>query len=322
MDFVPSDDQQALGDELRRLLAGACDPDTRRAAMDLPGAVDRSLWSTLAETGVFSLTLPEVDGGVGLGRADATIVFEELGRAAVPGPFIWTSLAAGLVDGAADGTVVVGGVEPRRPLLVEHLGGVDAVLVVEPDAVRCVPAAELSGRLMERPTDPLTPVTLVESLPEGTVVGDAGAAERLRLDGALLVAATQIGLGAACLDLAVAYAKERHQFGKPIGAFQAVKHMCADAYTGVELARAAVQAAGVEIDEGASDDVTRRAVAAARIVASHAALAAGKTCVQVHGGMGFTWELDAHLFLKRSLVLDTLVGNVDASVDQMATVLA
>ena len=67
---------------------------------------------------------------------------------------------------------------------------------------------------------------------------------------------------------------------------------------------------------------TRSAVAAARIVASHAALAAGKTCVQVHGGMGFTWELDAHLFLKRSLVLDTLLGNVDAAVDQMATVLA
>ncbi|HKE75218.1 MAG TPA: acyl-CoA dehydrogenase family protein, partial [Acidimicrobiales bacterium] len=109
MDFEPTDDQAALQGELRRFLADRVTPEARRAIAELPGAVDRDLWRELAALGVFTLTLPEADGGVGLGLADATLVFEELGRALVPGPVIGTFLGAGLgLPGAAAGEAVVG----------------------------------------------------------------------------------------------------------------------------------------------------------------------------------------------------------------------
>ena len=314
MDFDLSADQVALRDELRRVLAVQCNSDARKAAASLPGGVDRDLWQTLCDMGVFSLCLPEVEGGVGLGMADATVVFEELGRALVPGPTIATFLAAGLVVEAE----VVGAVDRSDPLLVEHVEGIDTLLVIGDDGIQGVDPTTVTGTAMTRPLDPLTPVHLVDSMGDERSVGDAADAARWRRDGALLVAAMQVGIGAGALDLAVGYAKQRQQFGRIIGSFQAVKHMLADALAEVETARAAVQAAGVEIDEEAPADVVERAVAGARILASAAAEHTANTCIQVHGGMGFTWELDAHLFLKRSLVLDTQFGGVDASFEAMA----
>jgi alkylation response protein AidB-like acyl-CoA dehydrogenase len=129
---------------------------------------------------------------------------------------------------------------------------------------------------------------------------------------ALLAAAQQVGLGYAAVDMATAYAKDRQQFGRPIGSFQAVKHLLADAVVGLEVARAAVDAAGVTLDEdgggeggeGSDGADVDRAVTSARIVASEAAATATRASIQVHGGMGYTWELPAHHFLKRVLVLD------------------
>jgi alkylation response protein AidB-like acyl-CoA dehydrogenase len=322
VDFTLNDDQVSLGGELRRLLSTACDPDRRRAAIDLPGAVDRDLWRVLGDTGVFGLVLDEGDGGVGLGFADATVVFEELGRAGVPGPVIASMLAASLVGDASSGERVVGVCEAASPQLVEHLAGLDVLLVLDADGIRSVEPALVSGRLLPRPLDPLTPVHLVSELPRGVEVGDRGAAETWRRNSALLAAAVQVGLGATAVGMAVAYAQEREQFGKPIGSFQALKHLLADAHTAVELARVAVQAAGVTIDEDGGVDEVRRAVASARLVASRAAHAATTTCIQVHGGMGYTWELDAHLLLKRVLVLDQAPGTVEGAVEERAACLA
>jgi alkylation response protein AidB-like acyl-CoA dehydrogenase len=109
------------------------------------------------------------------------------------------------------------------------------------------------------------------------------------------------------------------QFGRVIGSFQALKHLLADAQVGVEVARAAVNAAGVAADEGGED--AGRAADAARIVASRAADRATRTCLQVHGGMGFTWDLDAHLLLKRAMVLDAAVGGPDEAIDSLAAAL-
>ena len=318
MDFELSDDQLALRGELRHVLSVQCNSDVRRASAALPGGVDRGLWKTLADLGVFSLCLAEENSGVGLGLADATVVFEELGRALVPGPTVATFLAAAVVDGAASGTAVVGAVDRADPLIVEHLDGLDALVLVDSDAVRRVDPRTARGTALPRPLDPLTPVHLVDTIGDTTPLGDAAMAARWRRDGSLLVAAMQAGIGAGALDLAVAYAKQRQQFGRIIGSFQAVKHMLADALAEVETARAAVQAGGVEIDEDAPADVVVRAVAGARILASAAAEHTANTCIQVHGGMGFTWELDAHLFLKRSLVLDTDFGGVDAAFEAMA----
>ena len=318
MDFELSADQVTLRDELRRVLDVSCSSEARRAAMSYPGGVDRGLWQALAEMGVFSLCLPEADGGVGLGWADATVVFEELGRALVPGPAIATFLAAPLVDGAATGNAVVGAVDRGTPMLVEHLDGIDVLLVVGSDGIGRVDPNAVEGTSLPRPLDPLSPVHLVERFGEASTVADAAAATRWRRDGALLAAAAQVGIAAGALELAVAYAKQRQQFGRIIGSFQAIKHMLADALAEVETARAAVQAAAVEVDEDTPADVVGRAVAGARILASAAAEHSANTCIQVHGGMGFTWELDAHLFLKRSLLLDTQFGGVDESFEAMA----
>ena len=137
----------------------------------------------------------------------------------------------------------------------------------------------------------------------------------------MLTAALQLGIAVGATELAVGYAKEREQFGKPIGAFQAVKHRCADMVTRVEVLRAAVYAAGCTLD-GNGVDEPERTVAVAKILASNAAAACGKDCVQVHGGMGYTWEVDAHLFLKRAWVHDLAFGDADELAEDLAAQLA
>ena len=318
MDFELTDDQEALRDGIRALCEGRFDIELVRSLAD-SGGVDRSRWRELADTGVFSLVLPEEEGGVGLGYADAVIVFEELGRAAVPGPLVGTMLAAGLVEGAASGDRVVGVVaRTAPPLLVEYLDVVDSLLVYDDTGIALVDTAAMPAAVAERPLDPLTPVSRLDAaLPAGQPVGDAAASELLATRGAILTSALHLGLAEAATDLAVDYAKERQQFGKPIGQFQAVKHMCADMITHVEVARAAVYMAGVTLDDPEVGDPLR-AASTARIVAGEAAEFCGKACVQVHGGMGYTWEVDAHLYLKRSWVLDLTFGSSDEHAEALA----
>ena len=308
MDLEPTDDQVALVDELRRFLA---------ARVPRPAPADRSLWDELAAMGVLGLPVPEAAGGVGLGWAEAVLAFQALGRAAVAGPLVATAAATAL--GVAEGvTGIVPQVHEGQPAFVEHLDLLDSLLVVGDDGVRRVAPPRDDARPVERPLDPFTPVAVVDRLPAGGAVGDAAASHRLRRHAALLAAAQQVGLADAAVTLATGHAGEREQFGRPIGSFQAVKHLLADAAVAVEVARAAVDAAAVTADEPAVD----RAVASARVVASSAGHRATTTCVQVHGGMGYTWELDAHRYLKRVLVLDQSPGTVDAALDVLAGVLA
>jgi alkylation response protein AidB-like acyl-CoA dehydrogenase len=327
MDLELSGDQESLRDELRRFLETRVSPEVRRACAEHPGAVDRDLWADLGSMGVFSLRVPEADGGVGLGWAEAAIVFEELGRAAVPGPLLATHLAAGIVDGAATGEAVVGVLDAAAvpPVALEHPGGLDAVLVVGDDGV-ALAEPPAGARPVDRPLDPLTPVAALEALPEGAPLGGADLAVRTRRTAALLAAAQQVGLGQAAVDLGAAYARERTQFGRPIGSFQAVKHLLADAHVDIDVARAAVHAAAVELDEAGGDlGVPARTcgIDAARVVASRAAARATAACVQVHGGMGYTWEVDAHLLLKRVAVLDAGLGtSPEAALEARAEVLA
>jgi alkylation response protein AidB-like acyl-CoA dehydrogenase len=137
----------------------------------------------------------------------------------------------------------------------------------------------------------------------------------------VLTAALLLGIAEAVTDAGVAYAKERVQFDKPIGAFQAVKHLLADMLVRVEVARAAVYAAGVTIDDPEVGDAAR-AAAGAKILAGEAALANAKSNVQVHGGMGFTWEVDAQLYLKRAWVLETVFGSGDAHAEALAATIS
>jgi len=320
MDFELSDDQAALVDGIRSLLAGRFDIEAVRA-LEPSGGVDRARWRELAETGVFSLALPEADGGVGLGWVDAVLVFEELGRALVPGPLVATTLAAGLVDGAASGDVVVGMIErPKEgdPIYVEYSSSIDTLLVLDTDGVWQIDPASLELHVLHKPLDILTPAARATMLPAGTQIADAATAATLRTRGAVLTSAIQLGLAEGSCELATAYAKERQQFGKPIGQFQAIKHLCADMVGRVEVTRAAVYMAGLCLDDAEIEDPVR-AAAMARIVANNASSENGKDCVQIHGGMGYTWEVDAHLFVKRAWALAFAFGSSDDHAETMAS---
>jgi alkylation response protein AidB-like acyl-CoA dehydrogenase len=322
MDFELSPDQVALQEGVRSFCQGRFPIEVVRGLEEADGGVDRDRWRELAEMGVFSLRLPEDEGGVGLGWADAVLAFEELGRALVPGPLVWTHLTAGLVDGAATGEAVVGGLDADEPvLLVEHAAGLDRLVVIDEGGARVVDPAGLDRRPVGTPLDPLTPVAeLTSPPPAGPTLLDAEATRTLRLQGATLTAAYLLGMAQAATDLAVAYAKEREQFDRPIGTFQALKHLLADTLVRSEVARAAVYAAGVTLDDPAIG-VVERAVGAAKITATEAALANAKTCVQVHGGMGYTWEVDAHLYLKRAYALAPAFGSPEEWSERIADLL-
>jgi alkylation response protein AidB-like acyl-CoA dehydrogenase len=322
MDFELTDDQVALQEGMRNFCSGRFPIEIVRRLADV-GGVDRGGWRELAEMGVFALRLPEADGGIDLGWADAVLAFEELGRALVPGPLVWTHLAAGLVDGAANGDTVVGGIERAdASALIEHPAALDELLVLDDGGAWLVRFDDLETDPLASPLDPLTPVSRVRgSLPQGEQVLDADAATALRLQGAALTAAALLGIAEAATDSAVAYAHERVQFDKPIGAFQAVKHILADMFTRTELARAAVYAAGVTLDEPLVGSA-ERAVSAAKLMAAEAAVGNGKACIQVHGGMGYTWEVDAHLYLKRAYALEPMFGSREDCADVMADLLS
>jgi alkylation response protein AidB-like acyl-CoA dehydrogenase len=321
MDFELTDDQVALQEGVRSFLQGRFPIEAVRA-LEPTGGVDRALWQELADLGVFALRLPEADGGVGLGWADAVLVFEELGRAVVPGPLVWTHLAAGLVPGAATGECIVGGIERGdASRFVEHPGALDVLLVVDDDGVWSVDATTLAFDPVGTPLDSLTPAgRIVGDLPQGERVLDADGAASLRLQGAALVAGFLLGLAQATTDLAVAYSRERVQFDRPIGTFQSLKHLMADMLVRSEVARGGVYAAGVTLDDPHVGSIAR-AVASAKYTAGDAAIENAKTSVQVHGGMGYTWEIDAHLHLKRAYALEPCFGSRDHHAEVMADLL-
>jgi len=320
MDFQLSEDQEALRDGIRSFCDGRFGIEALRE-LEGKGAFDRELWGELAEMGVFGLRLAEADGGVGLGYADAVLVFAELGRRLVPGPLAWSQLLADRIDGAASGEVVVGGLDllgpGGGPLLVEYLAHLDVLVALRDDGVWRFDPRDLEAMPVEPALDPHTPIHQLASLPAGERIGDASDAGRLRIEGAALAAAQLLGIAEMSQELATEYARKREQFGRPIGSFQAVKHILADAFTRQELARAAVYAAGATLDDPAVGSGPR-AVAAAKLVAGEAAMKNARACIQVYGGMGYTWEIPAHYYLKRTWVLENVFGTVDEQAEQMA----
>ncbi|MFJ9470607.1 acyl-CoA dehydrogenase family protein [Streptomyces caniferus] len=309
MDFQLGDEQRALRDGTRELLAGRFGRERLRAAVDDP-ALDRALWRELGAAGFFALRLPERAGGVGLGLPDAVLVLEEAGRALLPGPLVACLLLAGAVDGVAAGEKIVALCEAERePVLWEHPADCDELILVEGGAGACGggPGGSAGGaqgraggafrsapdRIARAPfasVDPLTPLARVMDLPRTAPL--ALDVPRLRREAALLTAAQQVGSAARTVEMAVGHAREREQFGVPIGSFQAIKHLCAQMLVRTEIARTAVYAAA--ITEGVLD------VTAAKLLADEAAVGNARDCLQVHGGMGFTWEVDVHLHLKRA----------------------
>jgi alkylation response protein AidB-like acyl-CoA dehydrogenase len=303
VNFDLSDDQEALRDGIRSFCDG------RFTMARVREGFDAAAYEELAATGVFSLRAD------GFRASDAGIAFQELGRALVPGPLVWAHLAHGRVDG------IVTGLErpaPGVPAMIEHLDVAEVVLVIDDAGIARLPADDLgAAKPLDWPLDPLTPVHRVDELPQGARIGDAALAAQWRTSGALLTSAYQVGMAQRCTEVATVYALERQQFDRPIGSFQAVKHLLADMAVRAEIARAAVDAAACTIDDPEIGDV-QRAVAGARLLAGEAALRNAKSSLQVHGGMGFTWEVDVHLFLKRAWVLNTVFGAAAQHADTLA----
>jgi alkylation response protein AidB-like acyl-CoA dehydrogenase len=305
MDFLLTDDERDLQDAVRSFVGGRFPRDEFTRVEGFERVVQR--WDELADMGVFSMR------DDGLGAREAVLVFEELGRGLVPGPLVASHLAGGLVEGASDGSTVVGLLELRAEVtFVEHAADATALLWFDGHELRLVDTAALALEPIRRPLDPLSPVwRLTASAPDSAAVLATGSdATHLQRLGTVLIAAQLLGVSLGAVDLATVYAGERVQFGRPIGSFQAVKHLLADMLTKAEVARAAVYAAACALD-GASADDPGRATATAKVTAGDAALLCAKSGIQVHGGMGFTWEVDAQRYWKRAVVLDATFGSAD-----------
>jgi alkylation response protein AidB-like acyl-CoA dehydrogenase len=307
MNFGLDDGERDIRDAIRELLQRKVALDVVRRAEN--GSIDREIWSTIAGAGVFALR-PAADPDAGqadFGTTTAAVVFEELGAALVGGPLVGTYLAAGSSAEAAAGEGLVDVIE-RGTRTVANLSDLDELVVLDRDGIWAVPADQVASARVAHPLDPLTPVFRIGELPQGERIGAADEATAWRRVGATLTAALMVGIAREATDRAAIYARDRMQFGRPIGSFQAVKHLLADMVVRTELARAAAYAAAAVADDPSTGDLAA-ASATAKVMAGRAAFRNSKSYVQVMGGMGFTWEMPAHLFLKRAVILASEFGS-------------
>ena len=298
-----SEERQLLRETVAALVDKHASPAAVREAMASERGYDESLWKLLCEqVGAAALVVPEELGGAGGDLADAAVVLEELGKALVPTPLLGTTLAElallaadepdaeaieRLAEGTSIGTVVF-----------------DSGYVVNGDVADVVVAAD-GRRLTRWPTftahridtmDLTRRLARVEAKDSADIGGDPGLAGRA----AILLAAEQIGAATKCLDLTVEYTKDRVQFGRPIGSFQALKHRMADLYVAVQSARAVVNDAIAE--------PSQMSAALARVAASEAFSKVAAEAVQMHGGIAITWEHDIQLYFKRAHGSAQLLG--------------
>jgi alkylation response protein AidB-like acyl-CoA dehydrogenase len=334
--LLPSEEEQALGDTLRSLLASRCPADRVAALYDGDHAV-RNLWRSVGvELGLAGLLVPEELWGAGGSARDAAVVLTELGRVVAPVPFLTSSVVATtallpsadaeLLGGLASGGTIAALAVPLtasatsfRPTVRrdgDSLSGTVPVVAgaVEAD-VLVVPAVAADGvelHVVELSGDGLRvePVVsldmtrqvadvIFDGAPARLVVaaGDA-AVRRALLVGAALLASEQVGVAERCLTDTVTYLKERRQFGRVLAGYQALKHRLADLYIEVESARAAASYAAAALADDDPDLPVATAVAQA--YCSRVAVHAAEECIQLHGGTGMTWEHPAHLLLKRA----------------------
>jgi alkylation response protein AidB-like acyl-CoA dehydrogenase len=362
MNLELTDEQVALRDTTRRFLAEKAPISGHvRELLDDPTGVDEAVWRGLADLGTTGLLVPEEYGGAGMTMVEAGVVAEELGAALHPGPWLssavaatralarldGTESAATILAGIADGTTIatVGLLElEHAPVEAAGQGG-DIVLRGDISGVPDAAAADTLLVLAESPagielfalgTDSpdisVTPEPGIDQTRKHfRVTLDAAPAHRLAaaasdsvaavIDDVLIAtAADAVGAARAVMGLAIEYAKVRKQFGQLIGSFQAVQYLCVDMYETVELARSGVIHALWAADNASPDE---RHLAALRAKAFAGRLATvGDTAIQVFGGIGYTWEHDAHLYLKRLLSWSGLRGGPDRYLTEVGARLA
>jgi len=298
-----TEERQLLRQTVAALVAKHASAEAVRRAMESPRGYDESLWSMLCEqVGVAALVVPEELGGAGGELADAAAVLEELGRSLVPTPLLGTTLAelALLAADQPDGDTLeqlasgalIGAVVFDRDYVIN--GDIADVVVAVEDA-RLVRWTDVTA-VPEHSLDPTRRLARVTPGGSTAIGSDPGIADMA----AILLAAEQIGAAAQCLELTVDYTKQRIQFGRQIGSFQALKHRMADMYVAVQSARAVV---GDAID--APSPVS---AAMARLAASEAFCSVAGEAIQLHGGIAITWEHDMQLYFKRAYSSAQLLG--------------
>jgi alkylation response protein AidB-like acyl-CoA dehydrogenase len=340
VNFSFSAEQDAFRAEARRFLSERVD---LRAQIALPGAHDPALWKEMASLGWFGVIIPAEYGGLGLGFVDVCVLLEETGRVLLPGPFMSTLIGgtvpvllcgtdaqkerllpriasgediaafADVEDDQVEGTHISG----ERELA--HAAGVVDWLVVAPSSSLPLVAPKGSFTTTQTETADLT-------RPRFHVRFD-GDGERMEkadltgfsIRGAVATAAEMVGAARGALDMAVTYAKDRQQFDRPIGSFQAIKHKAADMLRALEAARLIVYNAAVAIDAGSPDAAVASSMAKA--AAGDALSRCAAENIQIHGGIGVTWEHDAHLYYRRSVSAGQMFGSSDKHRDLVARAL-
>jgi alkylation response protein AidB-like acyl-CoA dehydrogenase len=311
MDFLFSEEQRMSAEVARKLFSNQV-----LRKMLANGAVrDASLWQTIANTGLTAVLVPERDGGLGLHETDFLLIAEACGYAALTEPLVeHAGVAAPLLAATGANTMLcqaaatgettlaaghainpfVADADSAGALLIEHDGEVH---LLEPT----------QAQLTRQPSiDPFRRLFRIDwTASRKTCIANSAIGMPLWEDaldrGALFTAAQCLGLAQRAVDLAVTYAKERKQFDKPIGSYQAIKHLLANVQVKIEFARPVIHAAAA--DFSARDAMSRARISHAKLVATEAADLGVRTALQVHGAMGYSWEVDVHFYLKRALAL-------------------
>lgn len=303
---------------LRELTEDLCTPQQLRAVFEGRDALAEERWERLAQMGLFGVRAPEASGGMGLTDVDFVLLAQEAGHAALPEPLVEQAAlavpalaeladepaAAGLLPALAAGRARIAVTHPQNPRAavppgVSHwlMCSAESVTLAESGVVRAAaaPSVDAGRRLF----GPACAAQGAQILARGSRA--AGLSERLLNRGAVFTAAQCLGLAERLLAIAAAYARERTQFGRPIGSYQAIKHQLASAAVQLEFSRPVVYAAVTGVHSAAPAALA--AASHAKLAAAAAADLAARTAIQVHGAMGYSWELDLHFYMKRAWAL-------------------
>ncbi|MFC7516773.1 acyl-CoA dehydrogenase family protein [Herbaspirillum sp. GCM10030257] len=322
MDFTFDEDQILLVDSVRKFLMNEVSPELIRELWTRPTGRSRELWNLLAAQGLTGLSVPEASGGMGMNDTDWVLIAQECGYYALPEPLLDTAWAgAGLIAALpdsefrsqwlakiADGSARIALAQAQSGLVPDaHLASVilmphDGVLyAVSPQLAQLTmqPSIDLSRRLYSVDWNPRDA--------ERVATNADGIWTQACNRGALAAAAQLLGLTQRMLDLSIDYTAQRKQFGKPIGSYQAVKHHLADVAIKLEFARPVVHRAAYALAHGQQHAGFH--VSHAKVAAAEAALLAARNGIQVHGAMGYTWEMDLQIFMKMAWALDGAYGD-------------
>ena len=322
MDFTFTEDQLLFQDSVRDFLVNEVTPERIRATWETDSGRCAQLWGQLAELGLTGMTVPEEHGGLGMNELDFVLLAQECGYVALPEPLVHTALVAvpmlNEIGGelaaewlpkiaAGEARVVVG---LEQNLLVEDAHVADLLLLQQGDTIVAASREQVTLRHNES-VDPSRRLYAVAAGDGAVAIASGDEAAQLAasaLDrGALGCAAQALGLAQRMIDLSVQYTSERQQFGVAIGTFQAVKHHMANVAVQLEYAKAPVHRAAYSIAHG--QEVAGHAVSHAKLAACEAANLAAKNSIQVHGAMGYTWEVDLHIFMKKAWALANTWGD-------------